>query len=59
MRKQKPFWSMWGWPIFLGVLITFGLLSALLGEVGVWLVLSWLALTIPLLVIVGGVWKKG
>ena len=40
----------WPWPIALGLLTTFGLLSALLGQHGVWLVLSWAALSIPLIV---------
>ena len=42
----------WGWPIALAVLSIFGLLSALLGQGGVWWVLSWIALTVPLGVIV-------
>lgn len=41
----------WGWPLGLGASSTFGLLSALLGQGGVWWVLSWIALAVPLLVI--------
>ncbi|GBQ19376.1 hypothetical protein ACLRDC_12115 [Gluconacetobacter sacchari] len=40
----------WPWPIALGLLTSFGLASALLGQHGVWLVLSWIALSIPLVV---------
>lgn len=42
--------AVWRWPIALGVLTLFGLLSALLGQHGVWLALSWAALSVPLLV---------
>ncbi len=41
----------WRWPALIATLTSFGLLSALLGEGGIWWVLSWIALTIPLLVI--------
>ncbi|WP_236748175.1 hypothetical protein [Acetobacter aceti] len=44
--------AVWPWPIGLGLLTTFGLLSALLGQHGVWLALSWAALSIPLIVTV-------
>jgi hypothetical protein len=39
------------WPVALAVLSTFGLLSALLGD-GVFDVLSWISLGVPLLLIV-------
>ncbi|MDF3625959.1 hypothetical protein [Brytella acorum] len=42
--------AVWPWPIALGVLTLFGLLSALLGQHGVWLALSWGALSIPIVV---------
>ena len=42
----------WPWPIALGLLTLFGLLSALLGQHGIWLALSWVALSIPLVVTV-------
>ncbi len=48
-RQRRNFGRQWGWPIGLALLITFGLLSALLGEGGIWWPLSWLALAIPLL----------
>ncbi|MBS1001260.1 hypothetical protein JK169_09630 [Acetobacter persici] len=44
--------AVWPWPIALGLLTTFGLLSALLGQYGIWLALSWVALSIPLIVTV-------
>ncbi|TCM20396.1 hypothetical protein EDF56_10256 [Novosphingobium sp. PhB165] len=40
----------WGWPVALAGLTLFGLLSALLGEGGLWWALSWTALATPLLV---------
>ncbi len=42
----------WRWPVMLAALTLFGLLSALLGQHGVWHWLSWIALAIPLAVIV-------
>ena len=44
--------AVWRWPLVLAGLTLFGLLSALLGEGGLWWVLSWIALALPLLVIV-------
>jgi hypothetical protein len=44
--------AVWRWPLVLAGLTLFGLLSALLGEGGVWWVLSWIALAVPLLAIV-------
>lgn len=44
--------SAWHWPAALALLTLFGLLSALLGEGGIWWVLSWIALGIPLLTVV-------
>lgn len=50
--KRRPFTfrRQWGWPAVLAVLTMFGLLSALLGQGGIWWVLSWIALALPLLV---------
>jgi hypothetical protein len=42
----------WRWPLLLAALIVFGLLSALLGQGGIWWGLSWIALATPLLLIV-------
>lgn len=47
----------WRWPAVLAVLTIGGLLAALLGQQGVWLPVSWLLLTIPLLVIIGS-WHR-
>jgi hypothetical protein len=44
--------AVWRWPLVLAGLTLFGLLSALLGEGGVWWVLSWATLAVPLLTIV-------
>jgi hypothetical protein len=40
----------WRWPALLAALSIFGLLSALLGQTGVWLLVSWVALAAPLAV---------
>jgi hypothetical protein len=47
--------SVWRWPLLLAGLTVLGLLSALLGQHGVWFWLSWLTLSVPLVVIVGAV----
>jgi hypothetical protein len=47
--NNNSFLRRWGMPLLMAVLILFGLLSALLGE-GVGQVLSWIALSAPLLV---------
>lgn len=49
-RRHSTVWRQWGWPLGLALLTLFGLLSALLGQGGVWWVLSWIALGLPLLV---------
>ena len=51
------FSRIWRWPAALAALMIFGLLSALLGQGGVWWALSWVALAIQLLVIVAA-WQK-
>ncbi|MDN5288065.1 MAG: hypothetical protein JWR38_4339 [Mucilaginibacter sp.] len=47
--------KVWGIPLLLTIITVFGLLSALLGT-GFWYILSWITLTIPLIVIVWEVW---
>lgn len=42
--------SVWRWPLVLAAVTLLGLLSALLGEGGVWWALSWAALATPLVV---------
>ena len=44
--------AIWRWPAVLAALTLGGLFSALLGQTGFWLPLSWLLLAVPLLVIV-------
>lgn len=44
---KNNFLHVWGLPIVLAILSIFGLLSALLGS-GIWEVISWIALFIPL-----------
>mgnify|MGYP003583954575 CR=1 FL=1 len=41
----------WRWPLVLAVLTLVGLLSALLGDGGPFWLMSWIALSIPLLAI--------
>lgn len=55
MSSRHSGLHVWGWPIGLAMLTTFGLLSALLGQGGVWWLLSWTALAVPLVVIVNRV----
>lgn len=50
-RPASLFLRVWLWPILLAALTTFGLLSALLGQHGAWHWLSWVALSIPLALI--------
>ncbi len=49
--------AVWRWPVILAALSVFGLLSALLGQGGIWWVFSWAALAMPLAVIVRCVWR--
>ncbi len=52
------FKKIWTHPIWLGVISLFGLLSALLGT-GLWYLLSWIALAIPIVIIIWKVyWPK-
>lgn len=52
LSGARPAVAVWPWPIALGLLTVFGLLSALLGQHGIWLALSWAALSLPLIVTV-------
>lgn len=49
----------WRWPALLAILTVFGLICALLGQGGLWWALSWIALAIPLVVIVACVYWRG
>lgn len=53
--RTNTFKKVWGMPLLLAILTLFGLLAALLGT-GVWYGLAWLALLVPLAIIV---WKAG
>jgi hypothetical protein len=61
-RSDRGFAALWGWPLGLAALSVFGLLSALLGQGGIWWILSWIALATPLAVIlrhgVARSWRK-
>jgi hypothetical protein len=51
MRVSSPqFQRVWRWPALLALLTLFGLFSALLGQSGIWLWMSWATLTVPLFV---------
>lgn len=50
MTGTRSLRLIWRWPVLLAVLNVFGLLAALIGQTGIWLALSWIALTIPLAV---------
>jgi|APAra7269097403_1048558.scaffolds.fasta_scaffold01117_3 hypothetical protein len=58
-RTNRSFSRIWRWPFVLAALITFGLLSALLGQGGIWWAMSWIALAIPLLVVTACVHRAG
>jgi hypothetical protein len=51
VSARRSQWTIWRWPAGLAALTVFGLLSALLGQGGVWWAMSWAALAIPLIVI--------
>jgi hypothetical protein len=48
--------QIWGAPITLGVVSAVGLVAALLAD-GLWDVLSWIALAVPVAVSVWGLWR--
>jgi len=50
MTSRRSLAVIWRWPALLAALSVFGLLAALIGQTGMWLPLSWGALTIPLAV---------
>lgn len=47
----------WRWPIALAVLTTLGLVTALLGEGGIWWPASWIALGVPLALAGWHMWR--
>ena len=52
-NMRRSLVEVWRWPIVIAILTTAGLLSALLGQRGAWLPISWTLLAIPLVVILG------
>lgn len=53
---KKSFQKLWGVPILLATLSLFGLIAALLGA-GIWDVLGWIALSIPLILVIRHYYK--
>jgi hypothetical protein len=49
--RISVFLAIWLWPVILAVLSLFGLLAALLGQGGVWWILSWISLGVPVVTI--------
>lgn len=47
MTLRLTSWTIWRWPLVLAASTVTGLLSALLGQGGVWWGLSWIALAAP------------
>ncbi len=47
----------WGWPLLLAAATLAGLASGILGD-GVWDYISWVALSVPLVVIANKVWRQ-
>lgn len=50
-KKNKAPKNVWGMPILLGVLIIAGLLLAIMGT-GIWHILAWLTLFIPMFIMI-------
>jgi len=48
--SRQSSYQIWRWPAVIAALSIFGLLSALLGQSGIWWALSWAALAAPLVV---------
>ncbi|WP_424630660.1 hypothetical protein [Bradyrhizobium sp. SYSU BS000235] len=55
MTAHHTLWMVWRWPLLLAALTVFGLLAALIGQSGLWWPASWIALAMPLIVIVRAV----
>lgn len=49
--KNNDFLKLWGMPIWMAVITLIGLTLAILGT-GVWHILSWIALTIPVYIMI-------
>jgi hypothetical protein len=57
-HNHQGFWRMWGWPIVLGLLTIFGLVSALFSDGGLGDILAWITLGIPVIVCAWFGWRK-
>ncbi|WP_184874105.1 hypothetical protein [Chryseobacterium sp. G0240] len=53
---KRSFLKLWGIPVLLAVFSLFGLIAALLGD-GIWNVLGWITLSIPLILIIKHYYK--
>ena len=53
---MKPMRKLWGLPFLLFVMIIAGLFAAIIGT-GVWHLLSWTLLFVPLLILIIHAWK--
>jgi hypothetical protein len=49
--KNSPFTRLWGKPLLIALLSLAGLITALLGD-GYWDLFSWIALALPVIIIV-------
>lgn len=58
MTVRHSSWAIWRWPVVLAALTVSGLLSALIGQGGLWWAVSWIALATPLIVIAWGVARR-
>ncbi len=47
-KPENRLWSLWGVPLFLNILLGFGLACALLGDGTIWRVLAWVLLAVPI-----------
>jgi hypothetical protein len=50
-ENHHSFVQIWRWPTLIATLVVFGLLAALIGHDGAWLALSWIALSVPFMII--------
>jgi uncharacterized membrane protein YuzA (DUF378 family) len=51
MSTNNSFIKLWGTPVLLGILSLAGLIAALVGD-GIWDIVSWIALGIPVIVMI-------
>lgn len=53
---RRSVWMIFRWPLLLALLSLFGLISALVGD-GLYDLLSWLSLGVPLVLLGGVTWR--